>query len=136
MNFYALIATLTIHVLAGVFWAGSTSAMANLGNENAGRLFPFQMGSAVLTILTGVGLWWFQLASDFGAHEQVLLLGILAAVIALAVQLLFVGGVRGALAAAPEIEKPAIVSTMTRGNRAAAGFLMIAVAAMVISRFY
>ena len=135
MGLYSLIATLTIHVLAGVFWAGSTSAMANLGDASAARLFPFQMGSAAVTLATGAAMWWFQLGSSFSLHEKILLVGLVAAVLAATVQILFVGRSRRALAASPESEA-AIVGTMTTGNRAAAGLLMITVASMMIARFY
>ena len=82
MDFYPLMAALTVHVLSGVFWAGSTSAMANLGSIDAARLFPFQMGSAGLTVLTGLAMWAFELGDQFYTHEQILLVGIVAAVIA------------------------------------------------------
>ena len=38
MDFDPLMATLTVHVLSGVFWAGPTSAMANLSSVDAARL--------------------------------------------------------------------------------------------------
>ncbi|WP_210168302.1 hypothetical protein [Mesorhizobium sp. 1M-11] len=136
MDLYPLIATLTIHVLAGVFWAGSTSAMANLGDASAARLFPFQMGSAAMTLATGAGMWWFQLGGSFGLHEQILLVGLVAAVLAAAVQILFVGRARGALAATSPESQSALVGSMTTGNRAAAGLLMLTVASMMIARFY
>lgn len=136
MDLYLLIATLTIHVLAGVFWAGSTSAMANLGDASAVRLFPFQMGAATVTLATGAAMWWFQLGTGFGTHEHILLLGLATAVLAAAAQILFVGRARRALAAASPTSEAAVVGTMTIGNRAAAGLLMITVASMMIARFY
>ena len=136
MIYFALIATLTVHVLSGVFWAGSTSAMANLGVAEAARLFPSQMGSATLTVLTGLAIWFFQLGSRFHTHEQILLVGIAAAIIAAAVQGKLIGRARRALAAGTPGDKTVIVARMTKANRIAAGLLMVTVACMIIARFY
>ncbi len=136
METYPLIALLTLHVLAGVFWAGSTSAMANLASMDAARLFPFQMGSAALTVVTGLALWWFQLGTNFDTHEQILAVGLVAAIIAAAAQIALVGGARSRLAASAPADDPATNANMTQGNRIAAGLLMITVASMVIARFF
>ena len=136
MDAYLLIATLTLHILAGVFWAGSTSAMANLASTDAARLFPFQMGSAALTVVTGLALWWFQLGTNFDTHEQILAVGLVAAIIAAAAQIALVGGARSKLAASAPADDPTTNTNMTQGNRIAAGLLMITVASMVIARFF
>ncbi len=136
MDFYPLMATLTVHVLSGVFWAGSTSAMANLGSVDAARLFPFQMGSASLTVLTGLAMWAFQLGAAFYAHEQILLFGIVAAIIAASIQGIVIGRARRQLAAAGPVDQATIVDRITKANRAAAGLLVITVACMIIARFY
>ena len=136
METYPLIALLTLHVLAGVFWAGSTSAMANLASMDAARLFPFQMGSAALTVVTGLALWWFQLGTNFDTHEQILAVGLVAAIIAAAAQIALVGGARSRLAASAPADDPAANANITQGNRIAAGLLMITVASMVIARFF
>ncbi|MEZ5778209.1 MAG: hypothetical protein R3E44_07600 [Paracoccaceae bacterium] len=135
MEFYLLMATLTVHVLAGVFWAGSTSAMANLGSAEAIRLFPFQMGSAALTILAGLVLWYFQLGAQFHTHEQILLAGIAAAIIAAAIQGNIIGRARRARATTANAQT-AIVDRVTTANRVAAGLLIVTVACMMIARFY
>lgn len=136
MDYYLLMATLTVHVLAGVFWAGSTSAMANLGGVDAIRLFPFQMGSAALTVIAGLSLWYFQLGAQFHAHERILLVGIAAAILAAAAQGNIIGRARRALAATPTGDGTAIVDRVTRANRIAAGLLMVTVACMIVARFY
>ncbi|MCR4265948.1 hypothetical protein [Nitratireductor sp. ZSWI3] len=136
MDAYLLVATLTLHVLAGVFWAGSTSAMANLASTDAARLFPFQMGSAALTVLTGLALWWFQLGTNFDTHEQILAVGLVAALIAAAAQIALVGRARSRLAGSAPADDSATNTNMTQGNRIAAGLLMITVASMVIARFF
>lgn len=136
MDYYLLMATLSVHVLAGVFWAGSTSAMANLGSVDAIRLFPFQMGSAALTILAGLLLWYFQLGAQFHTHEQILLVGIAAAILAAATQGNIIGHARRNLSAMHPGEGTAIIDRVTKANRIAAGLLMVTVASMIIARFY
>ena len=136
MDFYPLMATLTVHVLSGVFWAGSTSAMANLGSIDAARLFPFQMGSAGLTVLTGLAMWAFELGAQFYTHEQILLVGIVAAVIAGAVQGNVIGRARRQLPASSPADEAAIIGRIAKANRIAAGLLLVAVACMIIARFY
>ncbi|MEN3375287.1 MAG: hypothetical protein V7604_642, partial [Hyphomicrobiales bacterium] len=48
-----LIVTLVLHVLSGVFWAGSTFALARIGGNQADRFFRPQMGAAAVAIVTG-----------------------------------------------------------------------------------
>ena len=55
-----LIILQVLHVLSGVFWAGSTFALARMSGNQSGQLFRPQMGAASLAILTG-GLLWFLL---------------------------------------------------------------------------
>lgn len=136
MDYHLLMVTLTVHVLAGVFWAGSTSAMANLGSADAVRLFPFQMGSAALTILAGLVLWYFQLGARFRTHEQILLVGIAAAILAAAIQGNIIGRARRNSSATASAEGTLIVGRVTLANRIAAGLLIVTVACMMIARFY
>lgn len=129
-----MIVVIALHAMAGVFWAGSTSAVANLGT-NAERLFPFQMGSAGLAILTGIGLWAYWRGGAFGTSEQILALGIVAAIIAAGVQGRMVGPARREIAAAPGRE-PELRPRMATANRIAAGLLMVTVVTMVISKYF
>lgn len=51
-----LVVTLVLHVLSGVFWAGSTFTLARTGGTGAEKLFRPQMGAAVVAVLTGAVL--------------------------------------------------------------------------------
>src|SRR5215470_1466531 len=81
-----LLVTLVLHILTGVFWAGSTFALARTGAVSAAQLFRPQMGAAVVVVITGGVLWHLLHPSVFGIQEQVLALGALAAVLAAGVQ--------------------------------------------------
>jgi hypothetical protein len=81
-----LIAAISIHVLAGVFWAGSSFAMARNGGLGAERLFAPQMGAALIVILSGGYLWKTLHEGAFGPMEKSLGLGVASAVLALAIQ--------------------------------------------------
>jgi len=55
-----LIVTLVLHVLSGVFWAGTTFALARTAGNQADLFFRPQMGAAAVAVATG-GLLWFLL---------------------------------------------------------------------------
>src|SRR5215469_4656281 len=82
-----IIATLVLHVLTGVFWAGTTFTLALTVGAHADRLFRPQMGAAVLVLLTGGLLWHLAHDGTFGTAEQLLAVGALCAIAA--------GGVQG-----------------------------------------
>src|SRR5438270_14069368 len=69
-----------LHILAGVFWAGSTFTIARSGGTGASTSFGPQMGAATLTILAGVGLWGILHRGVEGPMEHTLALGALCAV--------------------------------------------------------
>src|SRR5215831_7452178 len=48
-----LLGTLVLHVLSGVFWAGSTFALARTGGASAHQMLRPQMGAAVVALITG-----------------------------------------------------------------------------------
>lgn len=81
-----IIVLLAVHVLAGVFWAGSTFALARAGQEAAARLFRPQMGAATLALLAGVGLWGILHRGPMGPMEETLAVGAACAVAAAGVQ--------------------------------------------------
>lgn len=112
-----IIAMIALHVLAGVFWAGSTFTLARTGGAGADALFRSQMGAALLALLTGAGMWHVLHEASFGAAEKVLMTGAIAAVIA--------AGVQGAL----RHKQPVMA------QRLAAGLLAITVVCMVVSRY-
>jgi hypothetical protein len=111
-----IIILFAIHALGGVFWAGSTFALARSGGEGAGKLFRPQMGAASITVLAGVGLWTILHRGAHGPMETTLAVGALCAVAAAAVQ----GGLRGS---------PGL------SQRIAAGLLATTVVCMVIARY-
>ena len=76
-----VIVALSIHGLAGVFWAGTTFTLARTGGVAGERLFRPQMGAAVFAILAGAYLWSL-------THPQtgVLAVGAAAAIVAAGVQ--------------------------------------------------
>jgi hypothetical protein len=53
-----LIVALVLHVLSGVFWAGTTFALARTGGNQADLFFRPQMSAAAIAVVTG-GVLWF-----------------------------------------------------------------------------
>ncbi len=80
-----LIAVMSLHLLASVFWAGTTFGLAVTGGAGE-RLFRPQMVAATIAVLAGAYLWSQLHASGFGGSELVLGLGGLCAVAAAGVQ--------------------------------------------------
>ena len=76
---FVYIVVLGLHVMAGVFWAGTTITLARDPEIRAERFFRPQMGSAGMVFLTGALLWYFFHGAYFGSMEMVLALGIIAA---------------------------------------------------------
>jgi hypothetical protein len=112
-----LIVLVAIHVVAGVFWAGTTFAIVRSDGAGAEALFRPQMGAATLTVLAGVGLWGIAHSGPMGPIEQTLAIGALCAIAA--------AGVQGALRRKNPL----------KGQRIAAGLLAITVVCMAISRY-
>ena len=79
---------ISLHVLAGVFWAGSsfTLARAAAGHELYTRLWKPQMGAAVITFLSGAYLWHAFHEGAMSALERSLGIGVVAAILALLLQ--------------------------------------------------
>ncbi|TLY73293.1 MAG: hypothetical protein E6K49_14660 [Gammaproteobacteria bacterium] len=112
-----IIVLVALHVVAGVFWAGSTWALARAGGESAHKLFRPQMGAATLAILAGIGLWSILHRGARGPMEATLALGALFAIAAVSVQ--------GALR-----RKSPLLS-----QRIAAGLLAVTVLCMATARY-
>jgi hypothetical protein len=112
-----LIVLMGLHVLAGVFWAGTTFAVVRSGGAGVDALFGPQMGAATITVLAGVGLWGILHRAAHGPMEHTLALGALCAIAA--------AGVQGAT----RRKNP------MKGQRIAAGLLAIAVLSMAVARF-
>jgi hypothetical protein len=111
-----LIVLIGLHILAGVFWAGSTFAIARSG-AGAEALFRPQMGAATLAVLAGIGLWGVLHRGGMGPMEHTLAIGALCAIAATGVQ------------GATRKKNP------VKGQRIAAGLLGIAVICMAIARY-
>jgi hypothetical protein len=110
--------------------------MANLGDGGAVKLFPFQMGAAGLTIISGLWLWVSQLGAAFNTHEKILLLGIAAAIVAAAIQGSLIGRARRALGETSVADAEPIIARIATVNRIAASLLLITVACMIGARLY
>jgi len=81
-----LIVALVLHVLSGVFWAGSTFALARTGGNQADRFFRPQMGAAAIAVATGAVLWFLLHRGTPGIQERLLEIGALSALLAAGVQ--------------------------------------------------
>jgi hypothetical protein len=112
-----IIILIALHILAGVFWAGSTFAIVRSGGAGAATLFGPQMGAATMTVLAGVGLWGILHRGPLGPMEHTLALGALCAIAA--------AGVQGAT----HKKNP------LKGQRIAAGLLFVTVLCMAIARY-
>ncbi|BAB53879.1 MULTISPECIES: hypothetical protein [Mesorhizobium] len=131
---YVYIVVIGLHVMAGVFWAGTTVTLARDPEIKAERFIRPQLGAAGMVFLTGALLWYFFHGAYFGSMEMVLALGILAAFAA--------AGVLGAMVRAPsrqlaganaEIETR-LRARMAMGERIAAWLLVVTVLCMAIAR--
>ncbi|TGQ83544.1 hypothetical protein EN850_02020 [Mesorhizobium sp. M8A.F.Ca.ET.207.01.1.1] len=133
---YVYIVVIGLHVMAGVFWAGTTIAVARDPDIRAERFFRPQMGAAGLAFLTGLLLWYFFHEDAFGSMEKVLALGILTALIAAGVQGALVGSASRQLAGADAATQTELRAKMTRGERIAGGLLVITVLCMATAKLF
>lgn len=133
---YVYIVVMGLHVMAGVFWAGTTITLARDPDIRAERLFRPQMGAAVGVFLTGALLWYFFHGAYFGSTEMVLALGILTALAAAGVQGAVVGSASRQLVGSDPAVQPMLRARMTMGERIAAGLLVITVLCMAVARFF
>jgi hypothetical protein len=129
-----LIVTLALHVLTGVFWAGTTFTLALTVGAHADRLFRPQMGAAVVVVLTGGLLWHLAHRGAFGTAEQLLAVGALCAIVAAGVQGMSTGPALRKRAIGGEAEQ-SLRARMATGQRVAAGLLTITVICMAAARY-
>ena len=108
---------LVLHVVPGVYWAGSTFVLARSAGAGADRMFGAQMGAATLAVLAGIGLMVLLHRGPQGPMEHTLAVGAACAVVA--------AGVQGAM----HRRSPAAA------QRIAAGLLVITIICMVIARY-
>ena len=112
----ALIPIIALHVLSGVFWAGTTFALARGQGLGAQSLRKPQLAAAAVAVLSGALLGHLTHHGAFGNAERVLALGAAAALLAAAVQWFNVRG-------------PATA------QRIAAALLAVSVLCMVLARY-
>jgi hypothetical protein len=126
-----LIFALVLHVLSGVFWAGTTFVLARTGADHADELFFPQRGAAAVAVLTGGLLWYLLHRGHFDTNEQILAVGVACAVIAGGVQ--FASG-RAALNKGADGAQR-LQRRLVTGQRIAAALLAIAVTCMAAARY-
>lgn len=124
---------LAVHVLSSVFWAGSTFTMARLSGLGGERLVAPQTGAAAIAILTGGYLGHALHSTSFGTFEQVLLIGIVAALIAFILQTVVGFRTLAALRHERSNEKSA-QQRIAIVQRFAAALLAITVICMAVAR--
>ena len=81
-------ALVSLHALAGVFWAGSTLALTHTSpaHKITPELFRAQMSAAVLTIAAGAALWGIVIRGGHGPMATTLGVGASCAIVAAIVQ--------------------------------------------------
>src|ERR1700761_8453073 len=112
-----IIVLIGLHILGGVFWAGSTFGIVRSGGAGVDKLFGPQMGAATITVLAGGALWGMLHSHAHGPMEHTLTHGALCAIGA--------AGFQGATRRKNPL----------KGQRIAAGLLVIAVLCMAIARY-
>jgi hypothetical protein len=127
-----LMFTVALHVLSGIFWAGSTFALARLGGAGAQQLARPQMGAAAVAALTVGVLWTLVHAHSFQPQEQILALGACCAVIAAGIQ--GAAAARTRLAHANAADAPA-QGSVTLPQRIASALLAVTVICMASARY-
>ncbi|MBN9222895.1 MAG: hypothetical protein J0I79_33610 [Mesorhizobium sp.] len=131
---YVYIVTIGLHVMAGVFWAGTTITLARDPEIRAERFIRPQMGASGMVFLTGALLWYFFHGAYFGSMEMVLALGILTAFAAAGVLGAMVAGPSRRLAGTDAATEVQLRARMAMGERIAAGLLVVTVLCMAIAR--
>lgn len=130
-----LIVTLVLHFLSGVFWAGTTFALARAGANQTDQFFRPQMGAAVIVVATGGLLWYLVHPGSFGTTEQILAVGVFCAFVAAGVQGMSGGSALRKLSIGGESEASRLRHRVATGQRVAAAFLMITVTCMAVARY-
>jgi len=130
-----IVIILVLHVLSGVFWAGSTFTLARTGGAGTEALFRPQMGAAAVAVLTGGLLWHLLHRGSPGTTEYILAAGAVAAVVAAGVQ-----GISGRWtvrkpAPADQAEVAPQNARIAMGQRVAALLLAITVICMAAARY-
>jgi hypothetical protein len=130
-----VVTSLILHVLSGVFWAGSTFALARIGGNQAGHLLRPQLGAAAVTMGTGTLLWYLLHQSGAGLSEHILATGAFFALIAAGVQAGTAFAVRQVFAGARHLQNARSENRAATGQRIAAGCLAVTVICMAAFRY-
>ncbi|WP_066806232.1 hypothetical protein [Sphingomonas asaccharolytica] len=121
-----LIITIAVHVLASVFWAGSTFVLARSGGAGAAPLFGPRIGAATVSGLSGTLLWHLLHEGSFELAEKILATGAVAAILAFLVQI---------LVARPALRSGDTTQRLAAAYRASAALLVVTVICMAVSRY-
>ena len=117
-----------------MFWAGSSFTLARTGGLGGEKLLAPQIGAATVAIVTGATLWRLVHEGSFALSEQILAGGALAALAAIAVQIIVGGGaVRQLRSGAADAS--AARSRLAVAQRIAAGLLAITALCMGAARY-
>jgi hypothetical protein len=130
-----LIVALVLHVLSGVFWAGTTFALARTAGNQADLFFRAQMGAAAIAVVTGGLLWVYLHHGPLGTPGHLLATGALCAFLALSVQGMMVASALRKLPVLAESEGSRLRHRVATGQRIAAALLMITVTCMAAARY-
>ena len=130
-----LIVALVLHVLSGVFWAGTTFALARTAGNQADLFFRAQMGAAAIAVVTGGVLRFYLHHGPLGTPGHLLAIGALCAFLALGVQGMMVASALQKLPAPAESEGSRLRHRVATGQRIAAALLMITVTCMAAARY-
>lgn len=129
-----VIVALILHVVSGVFWAGSTFALARFSADQGREFLRPQLGAAAAAIVTGALLWYLLHRGSEGISEHVLATGAIFALIAAGIQA--ATGLTGRVLAGARGLQGAQGSNRTLiGQRLAAGCLLITVICMAAARY-
>jgi hypothetical protein len=129
-----LIVTQVLHVLSGVFWAGTAFALARMSSDQTTQMFRPQMGAAIVAVATGGLLWFLLHRGPPGPQEHVLALGAIFALVAVGIQGITAGALRNRAGLA-EAEVRRLHRRAVTGQYIAAGLLGVTVACMAASRY-
>ena len=134
MHFLVLI-LLSFHVLAAVFWAGSTLVLSQ-GATSAAPLVRSQIGAAGGAIVSGAALWFlFHGGGAHGTADHVLAAGAAAAVVAAALQVFLLVPAARMIGSAVDSDQARLRARLARGQALAAPLLMVALVCLVLARF-
>jgi len=129
----ALAIAISLHLIPGIFWAGSNFTAARPGIPGERLFFP-QMGAALVSILAGMYLWSKLHEGSFGSMEKALTIGAGTAILAFVVQLLLAGPAVIAIRKGRG-DPSAAAARVKLANRLASALLLVTVVCMGVARY-